>query len=320
MMPPHSISRSASFHDSTRMPGRNSATRRPAPRLRPAARSVRRPGVEQRRDQPERDNDREDEQRAASRRDAAAQARAAARESSSVLIGSRSSSGGNSHSSIRHANGIISSDAGTPRAIHRAERDVHAAPAVSAARWRRGSPPCPPAWRCRRSADRTPSAIISARPKLLSPGRSPASRSRPTPSGSSIAATAMSVIHIEMNVPTVEQAEQHAIGARADAQQHQIHQPRAEARPRERRRQHQHADEERDDRIAEPGADDGAEVGDAERGNQSRTTSSEVTANGSVSVTQSVTANAMMRGTPCRSTVSGIRLPARSSGGGVGSA
>ena len=46
-------------------------------------------------------------------------------------------------------------------------------------------------------------AIISERPKLLSPGRSPASRSSPMPSGSSIAATAMSVIHIEISAPTV---------------------------------------------------------------------------------------------------------------------
>ena len=45
--------------------------------------------------------------------------------------------------------------------------------------------------------------IISARPKLLCPGRSPASCRSPTPSGSSIAATAMSVIHIDISVPTV---------------------------------------------------------------------------------------------------------------------
>ena len=49
-----------------------------------------------------------------------------------------------------------------------------------------------------------------------------------------------------------------------------------------------------------------------------RTTSSEVAANGIASVTQSVTANAMMARHALPLTVSGIRLPARSSGGGVG--
>ena len=51
-----------------------------------------------------------------------------------------------------------------------------------------------------------------------------------------------------------------------------------------------------------------------------RTTSSEVAANGIASVTQRVTANAMIARHALPLTVSGIRLPARSSGGGVGSA
>jgi hypothetical protein len=52
----------------------------------------------------------------------------------------------------------------------------------------------------------------------------------------------------------------------------------------------------------------------------SSTTSSDVTANGTASVTQSVTANAMIARHACPCGVRGIRLPARSSGGGDGSA
>ena len=51
----------------------------------------------------------------------------------------------------------------------------------------------------------------------------------------------------------------------------------------------------------------------------SRTTSSDVTANGTVSVTHSVTANAMMPRHMRPSAVSGTRLPSRSSGAGDGS-
>ena len=49
-----------------------------------------------------------------------------------------------------------------------------------------------------------------------------------------------------------------------------------------------------------------------------RTTSSEVAANGSVSVTHNTTANAMMARHASPSAVSVIRLPARSSGAGDG--
>src|SRR3954471_12440346 len=52
----------------------------------------------------------------------------------------------------------------------------------------------------------------------------------------------------------------------------------------------------------------------------SSTTSSDVTANGTASVTQSVTAKAMIARQAWPSRVRGIRLPARSSGGGDGSA
>ena len=70
----------------------------------------------QRREEPERDDHRERRASVRLSRGAAGRARAAAHESSSVLMGSRSISGGNSQRRIRQANGIISSDAGTPRA------------------------------------------------------------------------------------------------------------------------------------------------------------------------------------------------------------
>ena len=45
-------------------------------------------------------------------------------------------------------------------------------------------------------------AIIKARPKLLFRGSRPASRNIPTPRGNSMAATAISVIHIDNIAPT----------------------------------------------------------------------------------------------------------------------
>ncbi len=81
-------------------------------------------------------------------------------------------------------------------------------------------------------------------------------RGSPTPSGSSIAATAMSVIHHEMNEPTTSSPSSTRSTRVPTPEQQQVDEPGAEARAGERRRQHQHADEEHDDRIAEAGGDD----------------------------------------------------------------
>ena len=126
-------------------------------------------------------------------------------------------------------------------------------------------------------------AIISARPKLLRPVSSFASRSRPTPSGSSMAATAMSVIHHEMNVPTASTPRAPGRFAFRRARD-LVDEPGPSPERVNAAESISTPMKNINDRIAEAGAHHGAKIGDAERGISS-TTSSEVTANGSVSVT-----------------------------------
>ena len=88
-------------------------------------------------------------------------------------------------------------------------------------------------------------AIISARPKLLRPGCSAASRSRPT------AERQQHRRHRHVGDPPRDErahgqhAQEHAVRPRSDTLQDLVHEPRPEAGARERRRQQQHTDEER---------------------------------------------------------------------------
>ena len=160
-------------------------------------------------------------------------------------------------------------------------------------------------------------AIINARPKLLRPGCSAASRSRPTPSGSSMAATAMSVIHHEMNAPTAS-TPRSTRSVRVPTR-FKIWYTSRVPRPERVNAADNNSTPMKNTMIGSPNpARITARKSAMPNAGTSSTISSEVTANGSASDTQAVTAKAMMARQVLPAAVSATGPPAVCSGGGEG--
>ncbi|MBA7658558.1 hypothetical protein ES703_66516 [subsurface metagenome] len=128
-----------------------------------------------------------------------------------MLVGILAISGGKIKSRSSHPHGTRSSAVGTPTVIHSPK--VSCMPANSLRKPRvtgfaavPAGEPIPP------NNGPQATAIISPRPKLLCNGLHPATRRMPNPAGSNMAATAMSVSHIESKQPVVRNPRRRYLG------------------------------------------------------------------------------------------------------------